>query len=140
MIFRNGDWKTYSPFTMMAPTPLVLFVFCLHYLSGDPMFLIINTIVLVGLLTTAVGAVLQRRELLAYKSRALAQWSRHSTAWSTPSRISYTCGGRAGVRSDENESTEVTGVTPAPLFSASVSAWRVWCPWRSVAEIIRYAS
>ena len=65
MIYRNGDWKTYSPFTMMARTPLVLFVFYLYYLSGDPMFLIINTIVLVGLVATAVGIVSQRRELVA---------------------------------------------------------------------------
>jgi len=55
----------YSPFTMMARTPLVLFVFYLYYLSGDPMFLIINTIVLVGLVATAVGIVSQRRELVA---------------------------------------------------------------------------
>jgi len=62
-IYRNGDWKKYSPFTMMARTPLVLFIFYLYYLSGDPMFLIINAIVLVGLVTTAVGTLLQRREL-----------------------------------------------------------------------------
>ena len=61
MIYRNGDWKKYSPFTMMARTPLVLFIFYLYYVSGDPMFLIINAIVLVGLVTTAVGTVLQRR-------------------------------------------------------------------------------
>ena len=63
MIYRNGDWKKYSPFTMMARTPLVLFIFYLYYLSRDPMFLIINAIILVGLVTTAVGTVLQRREL-----------------------------------------------------------------------------
>ena len=63
MIYRNGDWKKYSPFTMMARTPLVLFIFYLYYLCGDPMFLIINAIVLVGLVTTAVGTVLQRREM-----------------------------------------------------------------------------
>ena len=63
MIYRNDDWKKYSPFTMMARTPLVLFIFYLYYLSGDPMFLIINAIVLVGLVTTAVGTLLQRREL-----------------------------------------------------------------------------
>ncbi len=62
-IYRKGDWKKYSPFTMMARTPLVLFIFYIYYLSGDPMFLIINAIVLVGLLTTAAGTVLQRREL-----------------------------------------------------------------------------
>jgi len=61
MIYRNGDWKKYSPFTMMARTPLVLFIFYLYYLCGDPMFLIINAIILVGLVTTAVGTVLQRR-------------------------------------------------------------------------------
>jgi len=61
VIYRNGDWKKYSPFTMMARTPLVLFIFYLYYLCGDPMFLIINAIVLVGLVTTAVGTVLQRR-------------------------------------------------------------------------------
>jgi hypothetical protein len=60
MIYRNGDWKKYSPFTMMARTPLVLFIFYLYYLCGDPMFLIINAIILVGLCTTAVGTVLQR--------------------------------------------------------------------------------
>ena len=62
-VYRNGDWKKYSPFTMMARTPLVLFIFYLYYLCGDPMFLIINAIILVGLCTTAVGTVLQRREL-----------------------------------------------------------------------------
>jgi hypothetical protein len=62
-IYRKGDWKKYSPFTMMARTPLVLFIFYLYYLSRDPMFLIINAIVLVGLVTTAVGTILQRREL-----------------------------------------------------------------------------
>jgi hypothetical protein len=62
MIYRNGDWKKYSPFTMMARTPLVLFIFYLYYLCRDPMFLIINAIVLIGLVTTGVGTVLQRRE------------------------------------------------------------------------------
>jgi len=62
MIYRMGDWKKYSPFTMMARTPLVLFIFYIYYLSNDPMFLIINAIVLVGLLTTAAGTILQRRE------------------------------------------------------------------------------
>jgi len=62
MIYRSGDWNRYSPFTMMARTPLVLFIFYIYYLSGDPMFLIINAIVLVGLLTTAAGTALQRRE------------------------------------------------------------------------------
>lgn len=63
MIYHNGDWKKYSPFTMMARTPLVLFIFYLYYLCGDPMFLIINAIILVGLVTTGVGTALQRREL-----------------------------------------------------------------------------
>jgi hypothetical protein len=62
MIYRNGDWQKYSPFTMMARTPLVIFIFYLYYLSRDPMFLIINAIILVGLVTTAVGTVLQRGE------------------------------------------------------------------------------
>jgi hypothetical protein len=62
MIYRNGDWQKYSPFTMMARTPLVLFIFYLYYLSHDPMFLIVNAIILVGLVTTAVGTVLQRGE------------------------------------------------------------------------------
>jgi len=62
MIYRKGDWQKYSPFTMMARTPLVLFIFYLYYLSGDPMFLIINAIILVGLVTTAVGTTLHRRE------------------------------------------------------------------------------
>jgi hypothetical protein len=59
MIYRQGDWPKYSPFTMMARTPLVLFIF---YLSRDPMFLIINAIILPGLITTAVGTALQRSE------------------------------------------------------------------------------
>jgi hypothetical protein len=62
MIYRNGDWQKYSPFTMMARTPLVLFIFYLYYLSRDPMFLIVNAIILAGLVTTAVGTVLQRGE------------------------------------------------------------------------------
>jgi hypothetical protein len=45
---------------MMARTPLVLFIFYLYYLSRDPMFLIINAIILIGLVTTAVGTALQR--------------------------------------------------------------------------------
>jgi len=60
MIYRKGDWQRYSPFTMMARTPLVLFIFYLYYLSRDPMFLIINAIILIGLVTTAVGTALQR--------------------------------------------------------------------------------
>ncbi|MDH3655144.1 MAG: hypothetical protein OEN21_12805 [Myxococcales bacterium] len=58
MIYRQGDWPKYSPFTMMARTPLVLFIFYLFYVSRDPMFLIINAIVLVGLVTTAIGTAL----------------------------------------------------------------------------------
>ena len=45
---------------MMARTPLVLFIFYLYYRSRDPMFLIINAIILLGLITTAVGTALQR--------------------------------------------------------------------------------
>ena len=59
MIYRKGDWQRYSPFTMMARTPLVLFIFYLYYLSRDPMFLIINAIILVGLVTTAIGTALE---------------------------------------------------------------------------------
>ncbi|RLB47129.1 MAG: hypothetical protein DRH23_11265, partial [Deltaproteobacteria bacterium] len=62
MIYRQGDWPKYSPFTMMARTRLVLFIFYLYYLSRDPMFLIINAIILPGLITTAVGTALQRSE------------------------------------------------------------------------------
>lgn len=62
MIYRQGDWPKYSPFTMMARAPLVLFIFYLYYLSGDRMFLIINAIVLVGLVTTAAGTAMQARE------------------------------------------------------------------------------
>jgi hypothetical protein len=62
MIYRKGDWPKYSSFTMMARTPLILFIFYLYYLSRDPMFLIINAIILIGLVTTAVGTALQRRE------------------------------------------------------------------------------
>ena len=60
VVYREGDWSKYSPYTMMARTPLVLFIFYLYYLSRDPMFLIINAIVLLGLATTAVGTVLER--------------------------------------------------------------------------------
>jgi len=60
MIYRKGDWQRYSPFTMMARTPLVLFIFYLYYLSRDPMFLIINAIILLGLITTAIGTALHR--------------------------------------------------------------------------------
>ena len=59
-VYRNGDWPKYSPYTMVARTPLVLFILYLYYLSADPMFLIIDAIVLLGLVTTAVGTVLQR--------------------------------------------------------------------------------
>lgn len=38
----------------------VLFIFYLHYLSRDPMFLIVNAIVLLGLITAAIGTGLQR--------------------------------------------------------------------------------
>ena len=47
------------------PVETNAFVYLICYLARDPMFLIINTIVLVGLVTTAVGTVLQRRELVA---------------------------------------------------------------------------
>ena len=60
VIYREGDWPKYSPYTMMARTPLVLFIFYLYAVSRDPMFLIINAIVLLGLVTTAVGTVLER--------------------------------------------------------------------------------
>ena len=60
MIYRQGDWSKYSPYTMMARTPLVLFIFYLYYASRDPMFLIINAIILVGLITTAIGTALER--------------------------------------------------------------------------------
>ncbi len=62
MIYRQGDWPKYSRFTMMARTPLVLFIFYLYFASRDPMFLIINGIILVGLITTAIGTVLARSE------------------------------------------------------------------------------
>ena len=115
LFLSNGDYGVIMPRMLGAMMGVLDFLLFVVYRNGD-------TIVLVGLVTTAVGTVLQRRELLAWKSRALDQLRRHSTAWSTPSRTSYTCGGWAGVRSDENESTEVTGVTPEPLLSASVSA------------------
>lgn len=49
MIVYYRDYN-YYPFSVVARTVFVIFIFVLYGLSEDPFFLIVNAIVLVGLL------------------------------------------------------------------------------------------
>ena len=53
-MYRQEDWK-YYPITIKARIPVVLFIFYLYYLSCNPMFLVINGIVILGLGLTIWG-------------------------------------------------------------------------------------
>ncbi len=48
-IIKNEDWKYYTA-TIYVRSIIVLFLFWLFYLSNDPLFLVLNGIVLIGLL------------------------------------------------------------------------------------------
>jgi hypothetical protein len=52
-ILRNEDWKYYSV-TIYVRSGITLFLFWLFYISNDPMFLVINSIVLIGLIPSIV--------------------------------------------------------------------------------------
>ena len=52
-ILRNEDWKYYSV-TIYVRSGITLFLFWLFYISTDPMFLVINSIVLIGLMPSIV--------------------------------------------------------------------------------------
>ena len=60
-MYKNRDWK-YYPITIMARIPVVLFIFYLYYISCNPMFLMINGIVIVGLVMTITGYYLGRKD------------------------------------------------------------------------------
>ena len=53
-IYRFQDWKYYLV-TIRARIPAVIFIFYLYYISNNPMFLIINGIVIIGLALTIIG-------------------------------------------------------------------------------------
>ena len=53
-MYRHRDWK-YYPVTIMARIPVVIFISYLYYLSCNPMFLLINGIVMLGLGLTIWG-------------------------------------------------------------------------------------
>ena len=60
-IFKKGYWSEFSPITIQARIPLVIFLFYLYYLSGnDPLFLVLNTIVIPGLILTSIGYLQSR--------------------------------------------------------------------------------
>ncbi len=48
-ILKNEDWKYYSA-TIYVRSSIVLFLFWLYYKSDDPMLLVVNGIVLLGLI------------------------------------------------------------------------------------------
>lgn len=52
-IVRNEDWQYYSV-TIYVRSIIVLFLFWLHYKSQDPLFLVLNGIVLIGLVPSIV--------------------------------------------------------------------------------------
>lgn len=52
-ILRNEDWKYYSA-TIYVRSLIVIFLFVLFYKSGDPMLLVVNGIVLIGLIPSIV--------------------------------------------------------------------------------------
>ena len=57
--YKNRDWKYYI-ITIYARIPVVLFIFYIYYISSDPMFLIIDGIVILGLILTITGHVSER--------------------------------------------------------------------------------
>lgn len=59
-ILRNEDWK-YYPATIYVRSAIVLFLFWLFYKSDDPMLLVINGIVLIGLIPS-IAVQLGNRE------------------------------------------------------------------------------
>jgi len=59
-MYKNRDWK-YYPITIIARIPVVLFIFYLYFISDNPMFLMINGIVILGLLMTILGYFLDKK-------------------------------------------------------------------------------
>ena len=53
-MYKNRDWK-YYPITIIARIPVVVFIFYIYFISSNPMFLLINGIVIFGLLMTILG-------------------------------------------------------------------------------------
>lgn len=55
-IFQRGYWAEFSPITLKARIPLILFVFYLYYISNyDPLFIVLNAIIIPGVIITAIG-------------------------------------------------------------------------------------
>ena len=52
-ILKNKDWKYYSA-TIYVRSGIVLFLFWLYYVARDPMLLVGNGIVLIGLIPSIV--------------------------------------------------------------------------------------
>ena len=52
-ILKNKDWKYYSA-TIYVRSGIVLFLFWLYYVSRDPMLIVVNGIVLIGLIPSIV--------------------------------------------------------------------------------------
>ena len=55
-----GDYK-YYPYTVYVRTFFVLFFFALYFRSTDPLFLVLNVIVLIGLLPSIYTLIGERR-------------------------------------------------------------------------------
>lgn len=52
-ILKNNDWQYYLP-TIQVRSGIVVFLFWLYYKSQDPLFLVLNVVVLVGLLPSII--------------------------------------------------------------------------------------
>ncbi len=52
-ILRNKDWKYYTA-TIYVRSVIVPFLFWMYYKSNDPMLLVVNSIVLVGLIPSMI--------------------------------------------------------------------------------------
>ena len=60
-IVRHRDWK-YYPVSIVLRSAFVLFMFWLYAIDQDPLFLVINAIVLVGLMPSLVLLLRERNE------------------------------------------------------------------------------
>ncbi len=59
-ILRLQDWK-YYPITIQVRSIIVLFLMYLYFTSRDPMFIILNIVVLIGLLPSIYIHYFQRK-------------------------------------------------------------------------------
>ena len=59
-ILRRQDWK-YYPATIQVRSIIVLFLIYLYFTSRDPMFILLNIIVLIGLLPSIYIHYFQRK-------------------------------------------------------------------------------